>query len=61
MFTEQADDGRHGIGLRLARTLAESIGGSLTLLDVPTTTFRLDVRSGHRERAHWDPPTMTPR
>ena len=61
VFTEQADDGRHGIGLRLARTLAESIGGSLTLLDVPTTTFRLDVRSGHRERAHWDPPTTTPR
>lgn len=43
-----ADDGRadgHGIGLRLARSLAESVDGQLELTDAPTTTFRLTLPS----------------
>lgn len=42
-FAERGSDSSHGIGLRLARSLAESSRGSLTLLDAPTTTFRLTV------------------
>ena len=40
VFTEQTADGGHGIGLRLARTLAESTGGSLVLHSDAPTTFR---------------------
>ncbi len=36
----------HGIGLRLARTLAESEGGHLWLLDSPSTVFRLQLPGG---------------
>lgn len=42
-FAERGADSSHGIGLRLARSLAESTRGSLTLLDGATTTFRLTV------------------
>jgi signal transduction histidine kinase len=42
-FAERGTDSSHGIGLRLARSLAESCGGTLRLLDGPTTTFRLTV------------------
>lgn len=42
-FAERGADSTHGIGLRLARSLAESSRGSLTLLDAPTTTFRLAI------------------
>jgi signal transduction histidine kinase len=42
-FAERGADSAHGIGLRLARSLAESSRGTLTLLDAPTTTFRLVV------------------
>jgi signal transduction histidine kinase len=42
-FAERGTDSSHGIGLRLARSLAESTRGSLALLDVATTTFRLTV------------------
>ncbi len=42
-FSEQRGASSHGIGLRLARTLAETQGGRLTLLERPTTVFRLTV------------------
>ena len=42
-FSEDRVDTGHGIGLRLARTLAESEGGQLRLLEVAPTTFRLSL------------------
>lgn len=46
-FAERGADTSHGIGLRLARSLAESAAeggvGRLELLDGPTTVFRLTV------------------
>lgn len=42
-FAERGADTSHGIGLRLARSLAESARGRLELLDGPTTVFRLTV------------------
>jgi signal transduction histidine kinase len=42
-FSEVRIDASHGIGLRLARTLAESEGGQLRLLEVAPTTFRLSL------------------
>jgi signal transduction histidine kinase len=42
-FSEVRIDTGHGIGLRLARTLAESEGGHLRLLEVEPTTFRLSL------------------
>lgn len=42
-FADSGSDSSHGIGLRLARSLAESCRGTLTLLDRPTTTFRLTL------------------
>ena len=42
-FAEHGSDSSHGIGLRLARSLAEGCGGTLALLPTPTTTFRLTV------------------
>jgi signal transduction histidine kinase len=40
-FSEQRSDTGHGIGLRLARTLAESAGGELILCSPAPTTFAL--------------------
>jgi signal transduction histidine kinase len=40
-FSDRRIETRHGIGLRLARTLAESQGGELGLVERPTTVFRL--------------------
>ena len=42
-FADQGSDSSHGIGLRLARSLAESCHGTLSLLAAPTTTFRLTL------------------
>jgi signal transduction histidine kinase len=42
-FADHGSDSAHGIGLRLARSLAESCHGTLTLLPAPTTTFRLTL------------------
>ena len=42
-FAEAGSDSSHGIGLRLARTLAESSKGRLELLATENTTFRLTV------------------
>jgi signal transduction histidine kinase len=42
-FSEVRVDTGHGVGLRLARTLAESEGGQLRLLEVEPTTFRLSL------------------
>ena len=42
-FSERRADASHGIGLRLARTLAESEGGHLGLLDAGPTVFRLTL------------------
>lgn len=42
-FADTGAESSHGIGLRLARSLAESSGGRLVLLPTPTTIFRLEV------------------
>lgn len=42
-FADAGAESSHGIGLRLARSLAESSGGRLVLLPGSTTTFRLEV------------------
>jgi signal transduction histidine kinase len=42
-FADTGSDSSHGIGLRLARTLAESSQGRLELLPAGTTTFRLTL------------------
>ena len=42
-FADTGSDSAHGIGLRLARSLAESSQGRLELVDTDNTTFRLTV------------------
>jgi signal transduction histidine kinase len=42
-FADSGTDSSHGIGLRLARTLAESWRGRLELLPTEHTTFRITV------------------
>ena len=50
-FADRGSDSGHGIGLRLARSLAEACGGELELLPLPTTTFRLRLPRGDAGRA----------
>lgn len=45
-FADRGSDSGHGIGLRLARSLAEACGGELELLPSSTTTFRLRLPGG---------------
>jgi signal transduction histidine kinase len=47
-FSDRRTETRHGIGLRLARTLAESQGGELGLVERPTTVFRLVLPDADR-------------
>jgi signal transduction histidine kinase len=47
-FSEQRIDTSHGIGLRLARTLAESAGGELSVVPGPRTVFRLSAPAPDR-------------
>jgi signal transduction histidine kinase len=47
-FSEQRIDTSHGIGLRLARTLAESAGGELSVVPGPRTIFRLSAPAAVR-------------
>jgi signal transduction histidine kinase len=42
-FADRGSDSSHGLGLRLARSLAEGCRGTLILLPAPTTTFRLTL------------------
>ena len=49
-FSERRSDSGHGIGLRLARTLAESEGGVLTLECRAPTTFTLTFRATTAEQ-----------
>ncbi len=42
-FSDGSFETSHGIGLRLARTLAESEGGQLQLLEVAPTVYRLSL------------------
>jgi signal transduction histidine kinase len=42
-FAETGSDSAHGIGLRLARSLAESSQGGLALVERENTTFRLTL------------------
>ena len=42
-FSEQCSDTGHGIGLRLARTLAELAAGTLGLASTSPTVFRLTL------------------
>ena len=42
-FGEQRSDSGHGIGLRLARTLAELAAGTLGLASASPTVFRLTL------------------
>jgi signal transduction histidine kinase len=51
VFAEAGNDAAHGIGLRLARSLSEALGGTLVLVDAPTTTFRLSVPVAPRPAA----------
>jgi signal transduction histidine kinase len=48
-FADGRVDTSHGIGLRLARTLAESEGGQLRLVEVAPTVFRLSLPVPARE------------
>jgi signal transduction histidine kinase len=50
-FSEQRIDTSHGIGLRLARTLAESAGGELSVMPGPRTVFRLSAPAHAPDRA----------
>ena len=58
-FSERRSDSGHGIGLRLARTLAESEGGVLTLECRAPTTFTLTFRATTAEEEP-SPPSPSP-
>lgn len=59
VFADRGGDSPHGIGLRLARTLAESARGRLELVDSPTTTFRLTLPMVLSEPPRPPAPTLT--
>lgn len=42
-FTTKLDGSEHGSGLSINKDILESVGGSIEILDIPETTFRINI------------------